>query len=135
MYVYNKNLSLWVILSRSNTSVSGNFFTDQIGRFPNKSSRGNQYIMVAYDHDSNAILAEPIKRRVAEELLRAIKAIHRYLSNKGLHPSLQILDNECPAVVKQLFRQEQVKFNLYRRTCIATIQQKRPSGLTRTALS
>ena len=68
--------------------------------------------MVAYDHDSNAILAEPIKTRSAEELLRAMKGMHKYLSERGLHPALQILDNECPAVVKQFFKEEEVKFQL-----------------------
>ena len=83
-----------------------------MGRFPNKSSREHQYIMVAYDHDNNEILAEPIKSRAAEELLRAIKAIHIHLRDRGLHPALQILDNECLAVVTQFFRQEQVKLRL-----------------------
>ena len=75
-------------------SISGNFFTDQTGQFPNKSSRGNHYIMVLYNHDSNAILAEPIKTRAAEELLRAIKVIPTHLRDQGLHPALQILDKK-----------------------------------------
>ena len=62
--------------------------------------------MVAYDHGSNAVLAKPIKTRLAEELLRAIKTIHRNLCKRGLYPALQILDNECPAVVNHFFRQE-----------------------------
>ena len=41
-----------------------------------------------------------------------MKKIHQYLSERGLHPALQILDNECPAVVKQFFKEEQVKFQL-----------------------
>ena len=36
-------------------------FSDLTGTFPKKSSRGNLYVMVLYDYDSNAILAEPIK--------------------------------------------------------------------------
>ena len=75
-------------------SISGNFFTDQTGQFPNKSSRGNHYIMVLYNHDSNAILAKPIKTRIAEELLRAIKVIPTHLRDQGLHPALQILDKK-----------------------------------------
>ena len=35
--------------------------TNQTGHFPIKSSRGNQYIMVAYVHDANTILAVPLK--------------------------------------------------------------------------
>ena len=68
--------------------------------------------MVAYDHDSNAILAEPIKTRSADALLQAMKKIHQYLSERGLHPALQILDNECPAVLKQFFKQENVQYQL-----------------------
>ena len=37
-------------------------FSDITGAFPHKSSRGNLYIMVMYDYDSNAILAKPIKK-------------------------------------------------------------------------
>ena len=35
-------------------------WTDQTGRFPKKSSRGNQYVMVLAESDSDAILVEPI---------------------------------------------------------------------------
>ena len=60
--------------------MTGKLFTDQTGRFPTKSSRGNQYIMVAYNQDSNAILAEPIKNRSAQVLLLAMTTIHTYLT-------------------------------------------------------
>ena len=36
-------------------------YSDQTGRFPQRSSHRNKYIMVMYDYDSNAILAEPLK--------------------------------------------------------------------------
>ena len=44
--------------------------------------------MVVYNHDRNAILAELIKICVAEEMLRAIEAIHNHLLNRGLYPVL-----------------------------------------------
>ena len=34
-------------------------YTDQTGRFPKKSSRGNQYVMVLVELDSNAIWSKP----------------------------------------------------------------------------
>ena len=37
--------------------------TDQTERFPVTSSRGSKYLMVLYDHDSNAILADPLPSR------------------------------------------------------------------------
>jgi hypothetical protein len=43
-------------------------YTDQTGRFPVVSSKGNKYIMISYDYDSNAILAQPIKDCTSPEL-------------------------------------------------------------------
>ena len=36
-------------------------YMDSTGRFPHKSTRGNEYVMVVYDYDSNAILVEALK--------------------------------------------------------------------------
>jgi hypothetical protein len=36
---------------------AGQIYTDQTGRFPMVSSKGDKYIMILYDYDSNAILA------------------------------------------------------------------------------
>jgi hypothetical protein len=44
-------------------SPTGQIYTDLPGRFPVSSNRGNQYIYILYDYDSNAILAEPMKNR------------------------------------------------------------------------
>jgi hypothetical protein len=51
------------------TIGAGQIYTDKTGRFPIVSSKGNKYIMVLYDYDSNAILAKPIKDGKAPELL------------------------------------------------------------------
>ena len=36
-------------------------YTDLTGRFPYRSSSGNEYILVGYHFDGNVILGEPIK--------------------------------------------------------------------------
>ena len=41
--------------------LSGKIYTDQTGRFPVTSRKGNNYILVAYHFDSNTIHAEPLK--------------------------------------------------------------------------
>ena len=41
--------------------LTGKVYSDQTIKFPITSSRGNNYVMVAYDHGSNAILSEPLK--------------------------------------------------------------------------
>ena len=43
--------------------LTGKVSTDQTGRFPVTSSSGSKYLMVLYDHDSNAILATPLTSR------------------------------------------------------------------------
>jgi hypothetical protein len=45
--------------------------SDLTGRFPLQSSRGMNYVLVVYDYDSNAILAEPMRNRTDAEMLRA----------------------------------------------------------------
>ena len=68
--------------------------------------------MIVYDQDSNAIIGKPIKSRVAQELLRVMTAIHTYLKDRGLHPRMKTLDNECPELIKQFFKSENTQWQL-----------------------
>jgi hypothetical protein len=43
--------------------VRETIYSDQTGRFPKQSLRGNKYLMVMVEVDSNAILLEPMKSR------------------------------------------------------------------------
>jgi hypothetical protein len=69
-------------------------FMDLTGRFPYKSSRGNEYILIAYHFDSNAILGLPIKNRQAKTITTAWKAIQDKLIISGATPNTWVLDNE-----------------------------------------
>jgi hypothetical protein len=62
------------------TIDSGQIYTDETGRFTVVSSKGNKYIMILYDYDSNAILAQPIKDRTAPELIKAFQVMEQKLS-------------------------------------------------------
>ena len=42
------------------------FFSDQTGRFPVTSYKGNQYVMVLFETPSNNILVEPMRSRVSD---------------------------------------------------------------------
>jgi hypothetical protein len=68
-------------------------YTDQTGRFPKKSSRGNQYIMVLVELDSNAILVEGMKDRPSGEMIRAYQHLVDRLKTAGIQPKHHILDN------------------------------------------
>ena len=92
--------------------LTGKICTDQTGKFPITSSKGNRYIVVLYSHDLNAILAEPIRSRSQHEIVKAQTKLHDLLTSKGFAPKVQILDNECPGALKQHFATRGIKFQL-----------------------
>jgi hypothetical protein len=94
------------------TIDAGQIYTDKTGRFPVVSSKGNTYIMILYDYDSNAILAQPIKDRTAPELLRAFRVMEQELVALGLKPKLMKLDNEASKLLKMYLHQQNITFQL-----------------------
>jgi hypothetical protein len=86
------------------TIDAGQIYTDQTGRFPVVSSKGNKYIMI--------ILAQPIKDRTAPELLKAFKIIEQELVARGLKPKLMRLDNEASKLLKSYLHQQDITFQL-----------------------
>jgi hypothetical protein len=87
------------------TIDAGQIYIDQTGRFPVVSSKGNTYIMILYDYDSNAILAQPIKDRTAPELLKAFQIMEQELMARGLKPKLMKLENEASKMLKEYLHQ------------------------------
>ena len=61
-------------------------FSNQTGQFPTQSKRGNKYIMVLVEIDSNAILIEPIKSRKDAKMIRAYDVIVQRLLAANIHP-------------------------------------------------
>jgi hypothetical protein len=95
------------------------------GKFPVTSSRGNKYVFVLYDYDSNAILVEPIKSRMQDELLKAYRKLTTHLRKRGLTPKLQRVDNECSEAMKRKWTVEISPGNLPLSESIAAM---RPNG-------
>jgi hypothetical protein len=87
-------------------------YTDQTGIFPVVSRKGNKYIMILYDYDSNAILAQPIKDRTAPKLLKAFQVMEQELVARGLKPKLMKLDNEASNLLKTYLHQQDITFQL-----------------------
>jgi hypothetical protein len=50
-------------------------YTDDTGRFPVLARSGNQYVMVAYHYDSNAIFIMPFKTRADKHRMFAYNSI------------------------------------------------------------
>ena len=87
-------------------------YQDLTGRFPVKSSRGNEYILVGYYPDGNYIHGIPVKNRSATVLTEAWKDLHAIFSKAGTAPAVWVLDNECSHELKQAFLKEQTHFQL-----------------------
>jgi len=91
---------------------TGKAFSDLTGRFPHRSSWGNEYILVVYHYDSNAILVEPVKNRQAATLTEAWKKLNKKLKQRGEQPVLYILDNEFLQDLRTAFFKTKVAFQL-----------------------
>jgi hypothetical protein len=79
--------------------------TDQTGVFPVTSSRGNKYVMVMCEVDSNHIDAEPMKSRTAESLVQTYLTLwNQLISTKVITPKLHILDNKAPEALRQAIK-------------------------------
>ena len=84
------------------TVYIGKLYTNDTGRFPIKARSGNQYLMVAYHFDSNAILVAPFKTRKDKHRLEAYKSIMTRLRKNGMSVNLKILDNKASSKFKHL---------------------------------
>eukprot|EP00804_Cyclotella_cryptica_P022720 CCRYP_012520-RA/>CCRYP_012520-RA protein AED:0.32 eAED:0.32 QI:0/-1/0/1/-1/1/1/0/364 len=81
-------------------------YTDDMGRFPTRSCSGNQYNMLAYHCDSNAILVEPFQSCHDRNRIAAHGRIMTHLRNQGHLVEHQILDNEASKDYRHAITQE-----------------------------
>eukprot|EP00804_Cyclotella_cryptica_P023552 CCRYP_018913-RA/>CCRYP_018913-RA protein AED:0.17 eAED:0.19 QI:0/0/0/1/0.25/0/5/0/1080 len=88
-------------------------YTDQTGRVPIVSSRGNKYIMVAVELDGNYIDCEPMRDRTTKSLVTAYQTIFTRWKQTGvISPNWHILDNEAPEEFKLAIRDNGCKVEL-----------------------
>ena len=87
-------------------------YADLTGRFPYRSTRGNQYFLVICDYDSNAILAETLKNRTAGEIKRGFMLLNNILAKRGCQPKLYVLDNEASNELKNGLIKHKIEYQL-----------------------
>ena len=68
--------------------------TDLIGKFYVTSNRGNKYLFVLYEYDSNSILIRLMKAILDREFIRFFEYLHVHLLTTGIKPSYTRLENE-----------------------------------------
>ena len=87
-------------------------YSDQTGKFPITSSRGNKYVFVFYHYDTNVILGYALKSRTTTDICAAWNIAFKNLKSHGEAPNVHILDNECSNEMKTMFQNEKVKYQL-----------------------
>lgn len=93
-------------------SITGQCYIDQTGRMTVTSVSGMNYVLVAYDYDSNLVWGVPMPSRTSAQIVKAYKEIYKMLQTKGLKPKLQRLDNECAKELKEFFDEKSIEFQL-----------------------
>ena len=101
------NLFLAKIMDLDETTCS-----DQTGKFPCTSSRGNKYLMIVYCYDANAILMRPLKNRKSEELTKKLEEIFEYLTERGFKPKFHIMDNEASKETIKMIQDKKINLQL-----------------------
>ena len=90
----------------STYDVRETIYSDQTGQYPVRSQRGNKYIMVMVEIDSNAILVEPMRSREDKEMIRAYDKLVQRLKAAGIKPRKHVLDNEVSNNMKEHIKQQ-----------------------------
>ena len=87
-------------------------YMDLTGRFPRKSSRGNEYLLIGYHYDANHIRAIPIKNRKGPTITEAWQQLHHDFKQAGSAPITYILDNEKSKDLLESFESEKIAYQL-----------------------
>ena len=88
-------------------------YTDQTGKFPVRSYRGMQYVMVLIEMESNSILVVAgMRNRTSGEMVKAYKILIDRLKASGISPNLHVLDNECSQEYKDSIKENGMKYQL-----------------------
>jgi hypothetical protein len=91
---------------------AGQIYTYQTGRFPVISSTLNVCIMLLYEYDRNAIMAEPIKNSKSAKLLRLFQVMEQKMTSRGLKPKLMTLENETSRLLKDYLHDQYISVQL-----------------------
>ena len=68
-------------------------YTDLTGRFPYQSSRGNEYLLIAYHYDGNCIVEHVLKIEKKETITAAWNILRNNFISAGAAPNTCFMDN------------------------------------------
>ena len=87
-------------------------YGDLTGRFPCKSTQGNQYVMVVYDYNANVIWGRAIKNRQAATITSAWKELRDMFTVVGHRPTHYVMDNKINGDLRDAIKKENMQLQL-----------------------
>ena len=86
--------------------------SDQTGRFPYRSFKGNQYVMIIHESDSNAIFYEPVTNKESGSNVKAWTTAMQRFKKCGITPKHQVMDNEVSNEWKEAIEEADMTYQL-----------------------
>jgi hypothetical protein len=93
-------------------ALTGTMYTNITGAFPVRSFKSTQYVFVAYIYDLNSIIVQAMPSHTNASMVQAFTKVISILKSGGYHLALNVMDNECPSVVKKYIRSESISIQL-----------------------
>jgi len=87
---------------------TGRNYMDGTGKFPHTSSRGSQYMLIMYSHDTGYIHVEAIASRAAGDITSAFERGMSVFADGDDKPDIERLDNECSDMFRVLCKALQI---------------------------
>ena len=75
-------------------------FSNQTGKLPHASSKGNNYQMIVHEIYGNSTWIDPMKNRTEGEMILARCCVLIRMKLQGIVPKHQVLDKEISAAYK-----------------------------------
>ena len=79
-------------------------------RFPQRSSRVNEYVLVRYNYNANYIRAELIKNRKGVTITKASEKTHKIFTKAGVSPNTCILNNETSKDLLETLEEHKIQY-------------------------
>jgi hypothetical protein len=92
------------------TDMHSKVYAYLTGRFSTTSSRGNIYMLILYENDANAMLAESMKSKADAEAVIAYTILYKQLTDYGIIPNFQIMDNKVSTSVTSFLKQQGISY-------------------------
>ena len=95
-----------------NKDESCTAYTDLTGKFPLRSSRVNQYVLVGYYYDANCVIVEHLRNRTAGYITQAWNNLHQVFEQSGIAPNTYIMNNETSGEFMRSLKDKGLKYQL-----------------------